>query len=377
MRFTTTMCLAGIAAIGPTLTAAAEVISSQHYQLNVETVVEGLEHPWGMAFLPDDAMLITERPGRLRIVAGGKLLNEPVAGVPKVAARGQGGLLDVALDPDFAGNRLVYLSYAESGERGSGTAVARGRLVRDGATARLEDVDVIFRQQPKVDSGRHFGSRLVFAPDGNLFVTLGERGRRERAQNLKTHFGKVARIAPDGSVPGDNPFVGRNGFLPEIWSYGHRNQQGATLHPDTGELWTVEHGAAGGDEINRPQAGLNYGWPIISYGRHYSGAKIGVGTAKSGMEQPLHYWDPSIAPSGLAFSTGKLFPKWKGDLFVGALRAQLLSRLDVENGKIVGEERLFEERFGRIRDVREGPKGALWLLIDDTEGTLLRVTPAS
>ncbi len=356
--------------------ATAETYRSDLYDLDVESVVEGLVHPWGMAFLPDGSVLVTERPGRLRLIVDGKLVSRPVSGVPKVAARGQGGLLDVALGPDFGRSNLVYLSYAEAGPGGAGTAVARGRLVRRGNSARLDDVTVIFRQLPKLDGGRHFGSRLVFAPDGHLFVTLGERGRRERAQNLATHMGKVVRIGRSGAVPPDNPFVGRAGIRPEIWSYGHRNPQGATLDPETGVLWTVEHGAMGGDEINRPEAGRNYGWPIISYGRHYSGAKIGVGTSKSGMEQPLYYWDPSIAPSGLAFSTGGLFKKWKGDLFVGALAGRMLVRLDVENGRIVGEERMFEDTFGRIRDVREGPNGALWLLLDDPEGALLRVTPA-
>lgn len=356
--------------------ATAEIHRSDLYDLEVETVVEGLVHPWGMAFLPDGAMLVTERPGRLRLVVDGKLVRQPVAGVPTVAARGQGGLLDVAVDPDFGNNGLIYLSYAEAGPGGAGTAVARARLVRQGNSSHLEDLAVIFRQLPKLDGGRHFGSRLVFAPDRTLFVTLGERGRRERAQNLSMHMGKVVRIGRDGAIPPDNPFVGRAGVRPEIWSYGHRNPQGATLDPSTGRLWTVEHGAAGGDEINRPEAGRNYGWPIISYGRHYSGAKIGIGTEKAGMEQPLYYWDPSIAPSGLAFSSGKLFARWTGDLFVGALAGQMLVRLDFENGRIVGEERLFDGVFGRIRDVREGPNGALWLLSDSSDGALLRVTPA-
>jgi len=371
------VAIAATVTIGATGPATAKVFDTMHHQVRVDTVVTDLENPWSMTFLPDGAMLVTERPGRLRLVVDGALSPHPVDGVPKVWAESQGGLLDVALDPAFADNRLIYLSYSEPGPDGTaGTAVARGILTRDGDGARLENVEVIFRQKPKVSSGRHFGSRLVFAPDGHLFITLGERGQRERAQDLDAHFGKVVRIERDGSVPADNPFVGTANAQPEIWSYGHRNPQGATLDPVTGTLWTVEHGARGGDELNRPEAGKNYGWPVISYGRHYSGAKIGVGTKKDGMEQPIYYWDPSIAPSGLALSTGKLFPNWKGDLFVGALRAQILVRLDMEDGRVVGEERMFEEEFGRIRDVREGPDGALWLLIDDIDGALLRVAPA-
>jgi glucose/arabinose dehydrogenase len=293
--------------------------------------------------------------------------------VPAVAASGQGGLLDVALDPAFPGNRTIYLSYAEPGEGGAGTAVARGRL----GEGRLEDVTVIFRQRPKVGGGNHFGSRLVFAPDGRLFVTLGERNQRDQAQSLADHLGTVVRIAPDGSVPADNPFVGQEEALPEIWSYGHRNVQGAALHPETGRLWTVEQGPRGGDEVNIPEPGRNYGWPVIGYGRHYSGARIGVGPKQAGMEQPVYYWDPSIATSGMAFYTGAAIPAWRGSLFVGGLAARLLSRLELDGARVVREERLFADFGRRIRDVRQGPDGKLYLLTDESDGELLRVDPVA
>ncbi len=341
-------------------------------RVRLTTVAGGLEHPWAVAFLPGGGMLVTERPGRLRLVGADGQVGEPIAGVPEVYASGQGGLLDVALDPGFAENRRIYLSYSEPGEGGAGTAVARGRL----GEGRLEEVTVIFRQRPKVGGGNHFGSRLVFAPDGMLFVTLGERTQQDRAQSLADHLGTVVRIAPDGSVPPDNPFVGRQGALPEIWSYGHRNVQGAALHPETGRLWTVEHGPRGGDELNLPAPGRNHGWPVIGYGRHYSGARIGEGTRKEGMEQPVHYWDPSIATSGLAFYTGDRMPAWRGSLFVGALAARLLSRLELDGSRVVREERLFEDFGRRIRDVRQGPDGKLYLLTDESDGELLRVDPA-
>lgn len=342
--------------------------------VRVQTVARGLEHPWGLAFLPDGRMLVTERPGRLRIVGGDGRLSEPLAGVPEVLARGQGGLLDVALDPRFAATRLVYLSYAEPGEGGTaGTAVARGQL----GEGRLEDVRVIYRQQPKVGGGNHFGSRLVFARDGTLFVTQGDRyAYRDRAQDLSVGFGKIVRINPDGSVPPDNPFVGRAGARPEIWSYGHRNVQGAALHPETGQLWTVEHGARGGDELNRPEAGKNYGWPVITYGVDYSGARIGEGTAKPGMEQPVYYWDPVIAPSGMTFYTGEALSDWKGSLFIGSLRSALLVRLTLEGGRVTREERYLADLRERIRDVRQGPDGLLYLLTDSSDGRILRVMPA-
>jgi len=336
----------------------------------VTDVARGLEHPWGLAFLPDSRLLVTERPGRLRLVTNGQL-SEPLAGVPAVYGRGQGGLLDVALGPGFAQDRLVYLSFSEPGEGGAGTAVARGRLGERG----LEGTHVIWRQQPKVDGPNHWGSRLVFRPDGTLFVTLGERyAYRERAQDLSVTLGKIVRINPDGTVPRDNPFVGRDGVRPEIWSYGHRNIQAAALDA-RGQLWTVEHGARGGDELNNPQPGKNYGWPVITYGVDYSGARIGIGTAHPGMEQPVYYWDPVIAPSGAAFYTGAAFPEWRGDLLVGSLRPGALVRLRIDSGRVIQEERYLGDLGERIRDVRQGPDGAIYLLTDSPRGRILRLDP--
>jgi aldose sugar dehydrogenase len=346
---------------------------------DVQVVAKGLAHPWAVAFLPDRAMLVTERPGRLRIVSPDGKLAGPIAGLPRVDARGQGGLLDVALDPKFAENGLIYWSYAEPREGGNGTAVARGRLVR-GEAPRVEDVQVIWRQQPTLDSTMHFGSRLVFARDGNLFVTTGERsilpGRRQ-AQQLDSALGKIIRIRPDGSIPEDNPFVGRQDALPEIWSYGHRNIQAAALHPETGELWVVDHGPRGGDEVNIAERGKDYGWPTITYGIEYGGGKIGEGiTARAGMEQPLYYWDPVIAPSGMAFYDADLFPAWRGSLFVGGLAAKHVARLAIEERRVVGEERLLADR-ARFRDVRVGLEGALYLVTDEEDGELLRLVPAT
>lgn len=341
--------------------------------VTITTIASGLEHPWSLAFLPDGRVLVTERPGRLRYVDAQGTVSGPIAGVPAVHAQRQGGLLDVVIDPDFATNSTIYLSYAEPGDGDTnGTAVARATL--DGL--RLTDVRVIFRQQPKIASGHHFGSRLVFARDGRLFVTLGERNKeRDSAQDLGTHLGKIVRIGKDGAVPADNPFVARAGARPEIWSYGHRNIQGATLHPETGRLWTHEHGPRGGDEINVAEAGRNYGWPVITYGREYHGPAIGEGTAKAGMEQPLHYWVPSIGPSGMAFHSGNAYPAWKGQLFVGALAAQQLVRLELDpDGGVRSEERIAIGE--RVRDVREGPDGAIYLLTDEDAGRLLRVVPA-
>ena len=340
--------------------------------VTAEPVASGLEHPWALAFLPDGRILVTERPGRLRIVAPSGRVSDPLGGVPKVQAGGQGGLLDVAIDPKFTENRLVYLSYSEPGEGGAGTAVARGRL----GEAELENVQVIYRQQPKVEGNGHFGSRLVFAEDGTLFVTQGDRqGYREQAQDLGSGLGKLVRINPDGSIPDDNPFVGRSGARPEIYSYGHRSMQAAALHPETGRLWTVEHGAKGGDELNHPEAGKNYGWPVITYGRDYSGAKIGEGTAKEGMEQPVYYWDPVIAPSGAVWYTGDRYPGWKGSLFVGSMQPGALVRLTVEDGRVTSEERYLAELGDRIRDVQQGPDGLLYVVTDEDEGRVLRVVP--
>jgi glucose/arabinose dehydrogenase len=343
--------------------------------VHVQTLAQGLEHPWALAFLLDGRLLVTERPGRLRSVDLDGRVSEPLAGVPPVLARGQGGLLDIVLDPAFADNRLVYLAYAEPGEGNTaGTAMARGRL----GEGRLEDVHVIYRQQPKVRGANHFGSRLVFTGDGSLFVTQGDRfNYRDAAQDLTSGLGKIVRIMPDGSVPRDNPFVGRAGVRPEIWSYGHRNIQSAALHPQTGQLWTVEHGARGGDELNRPEAGKNYGWPVITYGIDYSGAQIGEGAVKPGMEQPVYYWDPVIAPSGMTFYTGEAFPGWQGSLLIGSLRPGLLVRLILEDGRVAREERYLGELGERIRDVRQGPDGLLYLLTDSRQGRLLRVMPAA
>jgi glucose/arabinose dehydrogenase len=341
----------------------------------VQTVVRGLDRPWGLAFLPDGRMLVTERPGRVRVVERDGRLSPPLGGVPPVFDRGQGGLLDVALHPRFADNHLVYLSYAEPGPRGTaGTAVARGRL---GGTG-LEDVRVIYRQEPKVTGTSHFGSRLVFAPDGTLFVTQGDRyGERAQAQDLSSLIGKIVRINDDGSVPSDNPFVGRAGARPEIWSYGHRNIQGAAIDPHTGRLWTAEHGARGGDELNHPEAGKNYGWPVITYGVDYSGFRIGEGTARAGMEQPVYYWDPVIAPSGMTFYTGDAFPRWKGSAFIGSLRPGLLVRLQLTGDRVALEERYVRDLDERIRDVRQGPDGLLYLLTDRADGRIVRLEPTT
>ena len=344
---------------------------------NVETVASGLERPWAIAFLPDGRMLVTERPGRLRVVASGGALSQPVAGLPEVDARNQGGLLDGALDPDFASNQPVYWCYSEP--RGGGmnnTAVARGRLA-DGAAPRVENVQVIFHQVPSLESAQHFGCRLVWARDGTLFVTLGDRSvipGRMQAQNMDSLIGKIARINADGSVPKDNPFVSQQGARPEIWSIGHRNVQAATLHPSTGELWEVEHGTRGGDELNVVRKGKDYGWPTIAYGIEYRGAPITGGiTQKAGMEQPVYYWDPVIAPSGMTVYTGSLFPAWKDSLFIGGLESEHLVRLTMDGEKVTGEERL--EMGDRIRDVVQGPDGALYLATDNPKGRVLKIAP--
>ncbi len=352
------------------------VVSSDKEKFRIEIVARGLDHPWGLAFLPDGRMLVSERPGRLRILDRDGKLSPPVAGVPAVAAVGQGGLLDVVLAPDFAASKRIYFSFAEPRGDANGTSVAHARLVEEKDAARLDDLKVIFRQEPAIRGGFHFGSRLAFARDGNLFVTLGERNLKDPAQDLSGHLGKVVRIRPDGTVPTDNPFVGRADARPEIWSYGHRNPQSAAIHPVTGKLWIVEHGPKGGDEINVPLAGKNYGWPVIGYGVDYSGAKIHESTHKEGMEQPIYYWVPSIAPSGMAFYTGDAFPGWRGNLFVGALVLKHLNRLELDGEKIVKEERLLNDFGERIRDVHQGPDGTLWLLTDATDGKVVHLVPA-
>ena len=352
----------------------ANTLSSEKHTIKAEVVTDGLNHPWGMAFLPSGDMLVTERPGDLRLVsANGRLHPQPIAGLPKIQQYGQGGLLDVAIHPDFENNRWVYIAYAERTPRGIGTAVARGKL----GDHRLADVEVLFRLRPKDNKAYHFGSRLVFDNNGFLFITLGDRGTRHRAQALDDHAGSVIRLHDDGRVPDDNPFVGNPDALPEIYSYGHRNIQGAALHPLTGYLWTHEHGPQGGDELNIPAPGANFGWPVITYGKNYgTGTDIGEGTHTPGMLQPLHYWVPSIAPSGMSFYTGEQFPEWQGNLFIGSLKFRQLVRLELEGTRVVHEERLLSDAFGRIRDVRQGPDGLLYLLIDDSDGALIRLSPA-
>jgi len=351
-----------------------DMVKSDEHEFRVVRVVEGLQYPWGLAFLPDGRMLVTEREGRLRIIKDGKLDPQPVAGLPEITLHGQGGLLDVALHPRFTENSLVYLAYAARGSDGVGTEVARGKLVGN----RLENVQVIFRQQPKGSTGNHFGSRLVFDRAGLLYITLGDRGEMERAQKPGDHAGSVIRLHDDGRVPADNPFVGKAGWKPEKYTLGNRNIQGAALHPQTGMLWTHEHGPRGGDEVNVIRAGTNYGWPVITYGVNYgTRTRIGEGTAKAGMAQPLHYWVPSIAPSGMAFYSGDKFPRWRGDLFVGALKDEMLVRLKLDGEKVVREERLLKGRLGRIRDVRVGPDGYIYLLTDEAAGVLARLEPAS
>ena len=340
-------------------------------ELQVETVVDGLEHPWALEYF---ARRTDARDGTTRPYPPRKRWPtfETARGVPTVVAQSQGGLLDIELDPKFAKNHRLYLSYAEPGQSGkAGTAVARARLAGEA----LEDLQVIFRQQPKVRGADHFGSRLVFGRDGTLFVTLGDRfDYREKAQDVAVTFGKIVRIHSDGSMPRDNPFAARSGADPAIWSYGHSNIQAAALHPETGQLWTVEHGARGGDELNHPEAGKNYGWPVITYGIDYNGTPIGQGTTKPGMEQPVYYWDPVIAPSGMVFYTGETVPEWKGSLFVGSLTPGLLVRLVLKDGRVSSEERYLAELKSRIREVQQGPEGSLYLLTDSDHGAILRVS---
>lgn len=345
-------------------------------QLDVQTFASGLVHPWALALLPDGKLLVTERPGRMRIVSAEGQLSPPLKNVPEVWASGQGGLLDVIIDKGFADNRTIYFCYSERSGGGGRTAVARARL--DDGAGRLDDTKVIFRQQGPLSSGNHYGCRIAQASDGNLFVTLGEHySYRDEAQNLSNHLGKLIRITPDGAAPPDNPFVGRDGARSEIWSYGHRNQQDLAINPANDELWEVEHGPRGGDEVNFIVKGKNYGWPVIGFGIDYSGAKIHESSSKDGMEQPAKYWVPSISPSGATFYTGRLFPGWNGSLFAGALSGRMLVRLAMNGHAVTGEERLLQNLDERIRDVRQGPDGALWLLTDNSAGRILRVTPAT
>jgi len=345
-------------------------------QLEVRSCATGRGYRWALAFLPDGKMLVTERPGRMRIVTAEGQLSPPLKGVPDVWAAGQGGLLDVVTDKGFAQNRTIYFCFAERTSGGGRTALARAKL-NDGG-GRLDEVKIIFRQDGPLSSGNHYGCRIVQANDGNLFVTLGEHfSYRNEAQNLGNHLGKLIRITPDGAAPPDNPFIGRDGAKPEIWSYGHRNEQGLAINPASGDLWEIEHGPRGGDEVNIIGKGKNYGWPVIGYGIDYSGATIHESAAKDGMEQPVKYWVPSIAPSGMAFYNGKLFPKWNGSLFTGALAGKMLVRLQLNGNAVTGEERLLQNLYERIRDVRQGPDGALWLLTDNSAGRILRVSPAA
>lgn len=369
-RGRTALALAALlAACAPEPSAVEAQTRAAGYR--VATVAEGLEYPWGIAFLPGGDILVTERPGRLRLIRGGALVPEPVAGVPEVWARGQGGLLDVALHPDFARNRLVYLSYSKPGPKGATTAVVRGRLEGH----RLTGVEEILEADAWSTAPVHFGSRLVFDRDGYLFVSIGERGRKENAQDLSNHAGTILRLHDDGRVPSDNPFVGRAGARPEIYAYGIRSPQGLAIHPATGELWETEHGPRGGDEINRIRPGRNYGWPVITYGIDYNGRKVSDLTAKAGMEQPLHYWVPSIATSGLAIYDADRFPAWRGSLFVGGLAGQHLARVRLDAGRPLEQEKLLDGRRQRIRDVRVGPDGYVYLLVDARSAPVLRLEP--
>ena len=363
--------------------SAQPVFDTQEYKVKATKVVEGLYHPWGMAFLPDGRLLITERRGTMRLVDNGTLLAASVDGIPRATEHGQGGLLDLALHPRYAENGWIYWSYNAVEGGLHGTELARGKLGGTRELPRMTDVQILFKMQPKSSAGHHFGSRIVFDKPGFLYLTLGDRGdspakgAEQRAQKLDDHAGKSIRLHDDGRVPVDNPFVKSTGARPEIFTLGNRNMQGAALHPESGRIWVHEHGPQGGDEINVLVSGANYGWPVISYGANYgSGTKIGEGTEKKGMMPPVLYWAPSIAPSGMVFYSGRNFPKWKGSLFVGALAKQLLVRVTLDGEKVVGQERLFEGKLGRIRDVREGPDGNLYLLTDSPRGELIRLEPA-
>ena len=357
------------------LAASAQTIKTQKVEVKVETIATGLEHPWAVAVLPDGAYLVTERPGRMRVVRDGKV-SVPLSGVPEVYAHGQGGLLDVALDPKFPSNRTLYFTASVAGDGGSGTAVFRARLSPD--ETRLTDVKRIFLMNKLSRGNIQYGSRIAIALDGSLFVSLGDRGQQDRAQDFHDDAGSIIHIEADGSIPADNPFKDGKRALPEIWSKGHRNPQGITFDSETNRLYTAEHGARGGDEINTPEAGKNYGWPIISYGVNYNGTKIGIGTAKAGMEQPRFYWDPSIAPGAIVVYRGKMFPEWNGEFLVTALKFELLSRLNQNGrGRITEQERMFDGKFGRLRDITVAPDGALLITTDEDNGALLRVSRAT
>jgi len=368
--------MAGLAiavAAGMSGAALARMMESQEHRFEAVVLADGLENPWGLAFLPDGRMLVTERPGRLRIIDDGEGLSAPVEGVPDVFARGQGGLLDVVLHPGHTTNGWIYLSHAVDADGGARTAISRARL--DGMA--LRDLETVFVAENPGSGSVHFGSRIAFGADGKLYVSAGERGNANQAQNPKNHNGTVLRLNDDGSVPPDNPFVGRDEALASIFTFGHRNPQGMFRHPVRDEIWLHEHGPQGGDEINRLVAGANYGWPVVTFGRSYAGFAIGEGSAKAGMEPPLHHWTPSIAPSGMAFYDGEAFPRWRGNLFVGSLKFRYLARLVLDGTRVVSEERLIEREFGRVRDVRQGPDGLIYVLTDERDGQLIRLQPVS
>ncbi len=360
---------AGVVASSPPSAAQQRVIETEIGSVRVETVASGLAHPWAIAFLPDSRILVTERPGTLRIVDSEHNVSEPLTGVPEVFAQGQGGLLDVAVDPDFESNRRIYLTFAEPGAGGASTAAARGVLGEGG----LEEFEVIFRQEPKVSGGAHFGSRLVVNDDGTLFITSGDRMQFDPSQDLSNHIGTIVRINPDGSVPDDNPFLGDDAARPEIWSYGHRNIQGAALHPDSRELWAHEHGPRGGDELNIPRAGENHGWPVVSWGHHYDGRPIPDPPERPQFANAIHHWIPAIAPSGMTFYTGDLFSQWRGNVLLGGLVAQAVIRLSLDGNTVTSEERI--GLGARVRDVRQGPDEAIYVITDEASGRILRLTP--
>ncbi len=368
LAISTALC-AGLALAQPAWTQ--DIVHSDQANFRVVQLTDRLEHPWAVAFLPGGRFLVTERPGRMRILAPDGTPGEPLQGLPEIYDSGQGGLLDVILDPEFDSNRLIYFSFSAPVDGGATTRIARA-VLGDGA---LDQVKILFTAKTPPSTSRHFGSRLAFGPDGMLYLTVGDRGRDQTAQDLSYHSGKVLRIARDGSVPQDNPFVNTAGALPEIYTYGNRNPQGLTVTPD-GAIWAHEHGPRGGDEINVIQAGVNFGWPMVTYGRAYSGLPIGDGTEKDGTVQPIHYYVPSIAPSGMDFYDGDAFANWKGDLFIGALVLTHLNRLEIEDGRVLGEERLLQDKGWRIRDVRSGPDGFLYLLTDESDGKLVRLEPA-
>lgn len=351
---------------------ASKIVTSEKHNFTLVTVVDGLEYPWSVEFLPDGRILVTEKPGRLRIIENNQL-SAPVTGLPKIKAKGQGGLLDIALDPDYKNNQIIYLSYSAKGKGGIGTEVVKGKLIGN----ELKDTQVIFKLSPKTNTGHHFGSRMLFAKDRALYITLGDRGDQDRAQDISDHRGSLIRINKDGTVPKGNPFVNNPNAKPEIYTYGNRNMQGIAMHPETGEVWTIEHGPQGGDELNLMKAGTNYGWPVITYGANYrTGTKIGEGTEKAGMAQPIHYWLPSIATSSLLFYTGDKFHNWKGNAFVSSLKFGQLARLEMQGNKVIKEERLINGAVGRIREVQQGLDGYIYIITDESNGKLYRIKPA-